>query len=373
LNAADRHAGSDESFGVRWKRRSVTMPAVLAMTAGAVLTAPLVVPLLCAMDLVSGRFRLPRLRVWAMAVQYLLNDSAEVLLAPAYWVMAGFGTRLNGSSSRKRHARLQLWSSGLLARRAEQLLGLRMEVDPGDQAWPTGPLIVLARHASVADAAVPGLVTAEAMSGIDTPVICGVLMSELLSDPGFDLVYHRLGSVFVDRTDGAQARARIRALAEDLTDGSAAVIFPEGRLFRPDRLQRSLDRLGESDPLRAERLSGLANVLPPRPGGVLELLEGAPGADVVIIEHRGFESVPAIADLCRRAPVEHPVQVRARLFTRPQIPMTARGRIEWLDQRWLEMDRWIAEGAGGAPGPDVDRLPVTDVPVTDVSATSWVR
>ena len=59
-----------------------------------------------------------------------LNDSIEIMLAPVYWVRAGFGMRLDRPPSLRRHERLQQWSLDVMVRRAERLLGLRIEIDP---------------------------------------------------------------------------------------------------------------------------------------------------------------------------------------------------------------------------------------------------
>ena len=222
---------------------------MLGATATAFLLAPLIAGCLIVWDTLSGRLRLPRLRLFGIALQYLFNDTVEILLSPLLWVAAGFGTRLDSPASVRRHARLQRWSIEILARRTEQLLGLRIEV-VGDAVLDPAPVIVLSRHASLLDASLPALL----YSGLPQYSVRGVIMSEMLSDPGFDLLYGRLGSVFINRDRGVQARTAIRALGEGLDDTSVGVICPEGRLFDPAALERALARLTESDPDRAAGL-----------------------------------------------------------------------------------------------------------------------
>jgi 1-acyl-sn-glycerol-3-phosphate acyltransferase len=231
---------------------------------------------------------------------------------------------------------MQRWSIELLARRAEQLLGLRIEID-GEAALRPAPAIVLSRHVSLADASLPVLLYGPEI-GYDAR---GVIMSEMLSDPGFDLLYGRLGSVFINRDGGEQAQDAIRRLGEGLDERSVAAIYPEGRLFRPDALERALCQLGESDPVRAERLRSLEHVLPPRPGGVLSLLDGAPDADVVIVAHAGFEAVPSIAELSRRAPLDQAIKVAVWRVPRALIPDDPERCVKWLDDEWLRLDRWV--------------------------------
>ena len=50
------------------------------------------------------------MRAFLLALQYGVNDSVELLLAPVYWVLAGFGRRLDSPASIARHQRLQWWS-----------------------------------------------------------------------------------------------------------------------------------------------------------------------------------------------------------------------------------------------------------------------
>ena len=155
--------------------------------------------------------------------------------------LSGTGT---WSASVARHQRLQLWSLRLLARREEQLLGLRFAIDPDSEAALRPALaIVLCRLVSVFDASLPSLRLET--SGYD---VVGVIMAELLADPGFDLLYGRLGSVFIPREDGDAARHAIGQLGRRVNDSTVAVLFPEGRLFRPEVSVRLHERFSGEGP-----------------------------------------------------------------------------------------------------------------------------
>ena len=311
---------------------------MLGATLAALLAAPVAVPALAVADVLRGRRRVPSVRAYLFALQYGVNDLVEIVLAPLYWVLAGFGRRLDAPRSIARHQRLQWWSLRTLERRAEQLLGLRIVVDPAaDAALAPGPAIVLCRHVSVVDASLPALLYLS--RGFQ---VRGVIMAELLADPGFDLLYGRLGSVFVVRDDGASAVAAVRGLGDHLDATTVAAIFPEGRLYRPDVAARAQARLAEREPERAGRLSALRHVLPPRPGGVLALLRAAPAADVVLIEHIGLDAYARAGDLLRAAPLTHPVDVTARRIPRQEIPDDDAGRVAWLDALWLDVDGRVA-------------------------------
>lgn len=327
-----------ESWRSTWGRRARTVPLMLGATGVGLLASPLVVPLAAVADLARGRRRLPTVRVLLFALQYGINDSVEILLAPVYWVAAGFGTRLHLPPSIARHRRLQRWSIDLLARRAERLLGLRFELDPdAAEALLPAPAIVLCRHVNIVDASLPTLL----YQRLGHPTR-GVIMAELLADPGFDLIYARTGSVFIPRDNGPDALAAVAELGATADPDVPTVIFPEGRLFRPDRLERALARLHADNPGRGERLATIRHVLPPRPGGVLALLATIPG-DVVVIAHSGLDRYLSFAALARAVPLHDPIRVTAWRIRSEEIPTDVSERIAWLDEQWCAVDRWVSD------------------------------
>jgi 1-acyl-sn-glycerol-3-phosphate acyltransferase len=347
-------APEGEKFAARWKRRAVTIPTVLAATAAAVELSPLLGAAAAAYDVARLRTRFPAVRTLLFLLQYLVNDSVEILVAPAYWVWAGFGSRLGSAASIARHQRLQRWSADVLERRARQLLGVRLALEAGvaealgpapaaapargaADALGAGPVIVCCRHANLLDSALP-----MALLHPRGYEVRGVIMAEMLADPGFDLLYGRLGSVFIARDRGPEAQQAVAYLARGATPRTAAVIFPEGRLFRPALLQPLRDRVASRDPGRARRLSTLRNVLPPRPGGLSALLDALPGADVVFVGHAGLEAVPRLADFARVAPLREPVRVTAWRCPRAGIPAALEERTAWLDGQWQRMDDWVS-------------------------------
>ena len=325
-----------ESFASRWKRRAVTIPTMLAATSIGLLIVPFAVVGATAADLVRRRWRLPTLRVFLFVLQYGVNDSVEIVLAPLYWILAGFGTRLDAPRSIVRHQRLQAWSLRILARRAEQLLGLRVTLDDaGVTALAPGPVIVLCRHVSIVDASLPALLYQQI--GFNSR---GVIMAELLADPGFDLLYRRTGSVFIAREHGPESQVLIADMGRAVDAHTAVVVFPEGQLFRPDRLERSKARLATRDPQRAKAVEGLRHVLPPRPSGTLALMDALPAAAVVVIAHSGLERFPAFADLARAVPLTDPIRVSAWRVDRSDIPADTEARTAWLDSQWSRLDTW---------------------------------
>ena len=327
-----------EPFASRWKRRSRTIPLMLTATTVGVLASPLILTVSAAIDLTKRRFRLPTVRVALFLMQYAIHDSIEIVVAPLYWLLAGFGTRLDQPASVARHQRLQAWSLDVLARRAERLLGIRVEIDAESIAALTpGPVIVLCRHVNLVDASLPTLLYQRL--GYHTR---GVIMAELLADPGFDLIYTRTGSLFIARDNSPDARAAVRDLGRTIDASTAVVIFPEGRLFRPDRLQRAVARLAHENPDRADRLRSLSYVLPPRPGGVLALLDTIP-ADIVVISHTGLDRYASFTELAKAVPLRKPIRVTAWRILANQIPVGDTDRIVWLDEQWVLVNSWVAE------------------------------
>ncbi len=326
-----------EPLASRWKRRARTIPLMLAATVVGVIASPAILAIAIGVDLAKRRFRLPTVRTALFILQYAINDSVEIVLAPAYWVMAGCGTRLGQPASVRRHEQLQHWSIDVIARRAERLLGLRLDIDPDTAAALTpGPVIVLCRHVNIVDASLPSLLYQRL--GYRTR---GVIMAELLADPGFDLIYSRTGSIFIPRDNGPEARAMVCGLGHGVDSTTAVVIFPEGRLFRPDRLERVKTRLALENPDRAARLASLSHVLPPRPGGVLALVDTIP-ADVVVITHTGLDEYASFTELAKAVPLRKPIQVTAWRVPADQIPAGDGERIAWLDEQWLLVDDWVA-------------------------------
>ncbi len=312
----------------------MTIPTMLGFTAAAFAAAPFIIPATVVADLVRLRLRLPTVRVYLFLLQYAFNDSAEIVLSPFYWLIAGFGRRLDSASSIERHQRLQFWSLRLLAKRAEQLLGLRIELDEQDRSELTpGPVIVISRHASLFDASLPGLIYQH--EGL---TVRGVIMAELLADPGFDLIYGRLGSVFIPRDRGAAAVAEIERMADSASDDTAFVIFPEGRLFRPEVKERMLKSVNRSDPDRAEKMAELTHVLPPRAGGLQALLATVPTADVVLVDHTGLDRYQGLSHLLDSVPAKDPVEISVRRIPRAEIPDDPDEQVIWLDDLWLGID-----------------------------------
>ncbi|MEO5900823.1 MAG: hypothetical protein ABIR68_11945, partial [Ilumatobacteraceae bacterium] len=94
----------------------------------------------------------------------------------------------------------------------------------------------------------------------------------------------------------------------------------------------------ERDPDRAERLSSLRHLLPPRPAGAAALLAGCPAADVVLGWHVGFDGFDTFGgalQMLARRPM--PVVFVMRRVSRAMVP-DGPGFGPWLDEQWHLVD-----------------------------------
>ena len=215
----------------------------------------------------------------------------------------------------------------------------------GEGAVLPGPIVLLARHASIVDTLLPAQFVARP-SGLRLRY---VLKKELLVDPALDIAGNRLPNAFVDRAARDLAeRAAIEALAASMGPGDGLLIYPEGTRFSPEKLARA-QRRSSGEHESASIVAGLRRVLPPKPGGTLAILD-ATDADVVVFAHRGLEGLATLKDIWRGDLVGSRVEIVMWRVPHDQIPATRPERTEWLYRLWAEVDAWVVSGpADGAP------------------------
>lgn len=335
-----------EPRATRVARRLKTIPVRFA----ALVVVTVLLPLLLAGALVVDLYRWATSRSTWMAARlvlflwiYLAGDVVGILLLFGAWLLSGFGRsreRLLGWTWQIQ----QLWV-GFFFDVVRRLLGLRVEVEGGECVRP-GPVIVLIRHASIVDNLLPSVFVA-ARERIHLRY---VLKRELLSEPCLDIAGQRLPNYFVQRETGEKVeRERVRALAEGMGPDDGFLLYPEGTRFTPARRDRALEKIAEKDPARAARLAPIRHLLPPKPGGVLAVLDGAPGTDVVVMAHQGFDGMRLISDIWDGELTGRVICVRFTRIPASGIPAGRDRRVEWLDNVWLEMDEWVgSKMEGGA-------------------------
>jgi 1-acyl-sn-glycerol-3-phosphate acyltransferase len=310
------------------RRRLVSIPAVVLGALALLVLLPIWLPVALVVDLVTEPRRLPRARLLLFALCWTwLETAALVRLA---WVWATGGAR----DLRRMTAAQRWWASGLLG-------ALRLT---------TAPVVLLARHACLADS----LVSAWVVVAPAALRVRFVLKRELLSDPCLDVAGNRLPNHFVDRDapDSGPELAALSALTAGIGDDTCAAIFPEGTRANPGKRARALAKIAERDPERAARLGALRHLNPPRPAGSAALLAGAPDADVVVAWHVGFDGMDTFGGILRNLPPLSGRTVRyvAKRIPRAEVP-SGEAFTRWLDDTWLDLDRAVDAALAGEQVP----------------------
>ena len=338
LAASSKLGRLDELFVVAWGRRLVTVSLYVVL--GLLWLASLPVTLLAtlAVDLTRGGLRRrARTRALAFFGLYLMAEWLGVIAALGLGALTLGGRLVGPARYVALNAALQRAWTGALFHGSVWLFAMRVEVEGLEHARQ-GPLLLFVRHTSTADT----VLAAALVANPHRLLLRYVLKRELLWDPCLDLVGTRLPNAFVDRhsSDSRSEVDAVAQLASGLDGGSAALIYPEGTRFEPAKLVRSVEKLRELGlPHLAAIAKGYRQVLPPRLGGPLALLDAAPGVDVAFLEHTGFEGAATFASFWGGGLVGQTVRVRVRRFAAVEIPRT--GRDTWLFQRWAELDEWV--------------------------------
>jgi 1-acyl-sn-glycerol-3-phosphate acyltransferase len=324
----------------RWVRRVLLAPLVVVLALGLVVSSPLWLLATALWSLVvPGRLRPLRL-IWLVTV-YLAVEAGVLIAMFVLWLAAGFGWRVGKPAFQRAHYRLCGTALRVLYRAARWVLRLHVVIDgarpdilPADR-----PLVVLCRHAGPGDSF---LLTHTLINWYErAPRI--VLKATLQWDPAIDVLLNRLPNQFiVPGGDGAEDQ--IAALATDLEPGDALVIFPEGGNFTPERWERAVQRLRRLGfTAMARKAERMRNVLPPRPGGVLAVLDTVPDADVVLVGHTGVDHLRTVGDVWRELPMDKTIRMRWWRQPASGLPADGDARIEWLFAWWARIDAWIEE------------------------------
>ena len=327
-----------------WFRRIVLAPALIALTVLILTTIPLWLLVATVLSpVVPGRLR--PLRMLSLLLMHLVLESVMLVELFGLWIASGFGWFIRRPFFERIHYDLVQTYLVIFFREARRVARLKIvtEGTPPD-AFPGEPLLVCCRHAGPADSFTL-MYALMHWYGREPRV---VLKDTLQWDPAIDVILNRLPNRFISpnrRGDSAERlEEEVGALARNLDENDAFVIFPEGGNFTPERRQRSIDklrRLGlETMARRAERMQ---NVLAPRPGGLIAALDAAPEADVVLVAHTGLDHLLTVRDIWRELPMDKQIIMRWWRVPRAEIPDDRDARIEWLFGWWEQIDAWVAE------------------------------
>jgi 1-acyl-sn-glycerol-3-phosphate acyltransferase len=329
--------------GFHWFRRLVLAPAVVVLTFLLVTTIPLWLLITAALSpIVTGRLRPLRL-LW-VAILHLVMESLMLLELFGLWIASGFGWKIRAPYFERIHYDIVETYLNVFYREARRVLRLSIDVDgPTPDAFPGEPLLVCCRHAGPGDS----FILLHALMNWYRREPRVVLKDTLAWDPAVDVILNRLPSRFISPAPGAggdDVEREIAALATDLDDNDAFVIFPEGGNFTPRRRVRAIESLRRRGHVgMADRAERLQHVLAPKPGGVLAALEAAPAeADILMVAHTGLDHLLTLADLWRALPMDKTITMQWWRIDREEIPTDRDAQIDWLFSWWEHIDDWIA-------------------------------
>lgn len=316
------------------RRRAVTISIYVLAWIALTLLAPAWIVLGALVGAVRRRSFIV-LRLLAFAWFYFGLEMIALLLLAGVFI-----TRRTGPAQNDALFRLQAWWASTNFQVARRALRLSIEVDGADRALP-GPSILLIRHASILD-------TLLLCTYVQRPYrfqVRYILKQELLFDPCIDIVGNTLPNCFVDRTgDTAAELEGVRRLTAGVgTDG--VLIFPEGTRFSQKKRLRALERLASEGSPMTEAAHLLTHVLPPKPGGVLTLLDALPNVDCVFLAHTGLEAFAKIASLLDGAVVGSTVRVKLWRVDGRNIPTREDERLRWLYAEWAKVDQFVKNSA----------------------------
>jgi 1-acyl-sn-glycerol-3-phosphate acyltransferase len=289
------------------------------------------------------------LRVATFGLVYCCLDIALVAACTWLWLLKPRRrTPEDAAAWTAAHCGLLTWALGTLISVSGPTVGFRVTVDPDAEAIHDDrrPVVVLARHAGPGDSFT--LVHLILSRYRRTPRV--VLKDILQWDPGVDLVLNRLSGIFLPSRSGAgdDTPARIRRMATGLGDGDALLIFPEGGNWTPARQRRAVRRLWRGGRRRAAaRAARMPHVLPPRPAGTAAVLEARPDLDVIVVAHAGLDRLTSAASIWRALPVRTPMHIRWWRVPAADVPRDEEAVADWLNDQWLDVNRWVTTVHGG--------------------------
>jgi 1-acyl-sn-glycerol-3-phosphate acyltransferase len=171
-----------------------------------------------------------------------------------------------------------------------------------------------------------------------------VLKRELLLDPCLDIVGNRLPNTFVDRDaeDSGPEITRVADLARALAPDEGVLIYPEGTRFSAARRARVLERLATRvDAAEIARMQRWTDLLPPRLGGPLALLDANPGRDLVFCAHSGFEGSTHFSNLVNGSWTGAHIRIRFWRVPHGAIPAELGARRAFLYAEWDRMQEAV--------------------------------
>jgi 1-acyl-sn-glycerol-3-phosphate acyltransferase len=323
------------SFVEVWSRRALTISCCLLIWLLLMAAFPLLVIAGAIIDLSRGGGVWIITRCVLFFPFYFCCEVIGIVASLVIWLASGVWAGASRERFLDWNFALQRWWANALCRGAQRIFRISIEVEGADELR-NGPVIVFFRHASVADTLLPAVFIANP-NGLKLRY---VLKHELLLDPCLDIVGNRLPNSFVRRNSGDSFR--VVELMENLGPRDGVIIYPEGTRFTDAKRGQIIDQLQrKGETYLAGKARELKNVLPPRLGGPLNLLERNEAADVVFCAHFGFDGVVDLRDFLRGSLIGRVVNVRFWRVPFGSIPKSREERMEWLFENWARVDEWV--------------------------------
>ena len=332
------HSPGEGFFGV-WKKRMISLPILFSMTVIGWLGSPIWVFIAGLLDLLTGSIgKIPRIRGVLVLLLALWIESFCVLWAFWVWVRTLGGMTKTPEEYMKINSGLKrFWMSSFFFG-GTYLMGIKLDIEGMDLVRP-GPYHLWVHHTSSGDTVIAGSLI-EARNDVELRY---VLKKELLLlDPCIDVIGRRLQNTYVDRSGAKseQAIAQVLALGEDLHGDQGVIIYPEGTRFSESKRQKRIEDLEAKGKTQlAEMARNMSHILAPRLGGPLGLIDKAPHADILILEHTGLEPMETIGDLFNGKLVGITLHIRFRRIKSEDIP--TEDREVWVYEKFMEMENWI--------------------------------
>jgi 1-acyl-sn-glycerol-3-phosphate acyltransferase len=307
----------------RLARRALTLPLVVLIELGIVVTSPLTVAIGAIVSLLTGSSRPLR--------------SVALVVAFAAIELSTLGLLRRGVDDWDELVRSVLDRS---YRAMHLTLRISVHLEDGsptrEDLLRSNGLIVLARHCGPGDSVFIGWLLA-----VHYRLRLRIVLKELMRlDPILDLAGDHLPLCFV-RPGGKRALTGIEELADGLATGECLLLFPEGGNFSWQRWQAAITSLTiRGDHARARRARMQTHTLPARPGGALAALKAAPDADVLLLAHSGLSDDGRDRPWWR-VPVRRDLVIRTVLIPAAAVPREDEAARAFIDQAWAQVDTWV--------------------------------
>lgn len=331
----------DGPLGERLARRAKGIAIELGGFVALTLLFPLILGGAAVVDLalwMARRKPWMGVRLVAFAWWFLFTEMRALAALVAIYALSGGPVGRRSMRRRRRIYDLRIWWCRSHLAGIGRLFGVAIETEGLEQAGP-GPVLILIRHASIIDNLLPDALAGHA-HGLGLRF---VLKRELEMLPVFDIGARWVPTNFVRRGSGDTAAevATLRRLAHEMGPDEAILLYPEGTRYTPAKLARAQEVVAERQPHLAPLAAQLRNVLPPRLGGPLALLEEGRGIDVVFCAHAGLDGFEYISDIWRGGLVGTTIRVRFWRVPAAEIPVGEQERTEWLYAQWQALDDWV--------------------------------